>query len=94
MKIKTLKNVGIAGEHVEAGSVVEVSDAVGRELILMKKAEAVSAKNKAAPPLRKRRRPAKAQPVVENNLKGAGGFVCPFFESGAMQCRYGLKNGV
>jgi len=49
MKIKTLKNVGIAGEHVEAGSVVEVSDAVGRELILMKKAEAVSAKNKAAP---------------------------------------------
>lgn len=60
MKIKTLKNVGIAGEHVEAGSVVEVSDAVGRELILMKKAEAVSAKNKAAPPPAKKKTASKS----------------------------------
>lgn len=33
MKIKLLKNIGIAGKHTEAGTVVEVTARIGLELV-------------------------------------------------------------
>jgi hypothetical protein len=33
MKIKLLKNIGIAGKHTKEGTVVDVSDRLGLELI-------------------------------------------------------------
>jgi hypothetical protein len=33
MKIKLLKNIGIAGQHNEAGTVVKVTDRIGLELV-------------------------------------------------------------
>lgn len=38
MKIKLLRNTLIKGQHTAAGSIIDVDDALGRELIVIKKA--------------------------------------------------------
>lgn len=65
MKIKLLRDVGIAGEHNAAGSVIEVDDSLAVDLIASNKAEPSDAKKSnravglgddAAPKRRKKRR--------------------------------------
>jgi len=42
MKIKLLKNIGLAGKHTPAGTVVEVSERIGFELVGNGRAELVA----------------------------------------------------
>jgi len=55
MKIKITRNTAIKGRHVVPGEVVEVEDAVGRELINIKKAEAAKAPPPAKPKAAKKK---------------------------------------
>ncbi len=45
MKIKLLRDTGIAGEHCEAGSVIEVADHLAVQLIALNKATPADAKS-------------------------------------------------
>ena len=65
MKIKLLRDVGIAGEHSPAGSVIEVDDSLAVDLVASNKAvpsdakksnRAVGLGDDAAPKRRKKRR--------------------------------------
>lgn len=47
MKIKLLKNIGIAGQHTKAGTVVDVTDRIGLELVGAGRAEVVEEAAKA-----------------------------------------------
>lgn len=48
MKIKILENIAIDGEHVEAGSVVDIGQKTADRLITLRRAEIVPAAKPAA----------------------------------------------
>lgn len=52
MKIKLLKNIGLAGKHTPAGTVVDVSERIGFELVGNGRAELVADEEAPAEPVK------------------------------------------